>query len=315
MLVGPAIADKTQTAMKWLAMARKYMPDNSAKKKAQQTDAARGRNIHFPKEHAYPAFLIRKMSVSGEAGLDVPLDFSGTVEGITTQPQVYGKPLTALIKGAKAGRALDFKALLDNTGAVMKGGVSLKYSGMAVKELTLGKPGSIGAAVTGGTGRFDSVLNLTGENLRGDAMFRVEGAKVVPQADSIKLAPLKTAVINSMSGLSSVGMGIKIGGTLKDPSISLTTDLAEKLASAFKGAFGAEFEKAKAEAQAKVDAALKPYKSKLESLTGSRQKEIRDKLDAGQKSVSGSGDNVLNGLKKQAAPAGLGKVKLPKFKF
>ncbi len=315
MLVGPAIADKTQTAMKWLAMARKYMPDNFAKKKAQQTDAARGRNVHFPKEHAYPAFLIRKMSVSGEVGLDVPLDFSGTVEGITTQPQVYGKPLTALIKGAKAGRALDFKALLDNTGAVMKGGVSLKYSGMAVKELTLGKPGSIGAAVTGGTGRFDSVLNLTGENLRGDAMFRVEGAKVVPQADSIKLAPLKTAVINSMSGLSSVGMGIKIGGTLTSPSISLTTDLAEKLANAFKGAFGAEFEKAKAEAQAKVDAALKPYKSKLESLTGSRQKEIRDKLDAGQKSVSGSGDNVLNGLKKQAAPAGLGKVKLPKFKF
>ena len=51
------------------------------------------------------------------------------------------------------------------------------------------------------------------------------------------------------------------------------------------------------------------------ALTGSKQKEVKDKLDAGQKSVSVSGDSILNGLKEQAAPAGLGKVKLPKFKF
>ena len=314
MLVGPAIADKTQTALKWLAVARKYMPDKS--KKAIQTDSGRGRTVYFPKEHAFPSFLIRKMSVSGEAGLDVPLDFSGTVEGITTQPQIYGKPLTAVIKGGKAGLALDFKALLDNTGEAMKGDMSLKYSGMAVKELMLGNPGSIGASITGGTGRFDGTLNLAGENLRGAAIFRIEGAKVAPQADNIKFAPLKTAVISSMSGLTSVGMGIKIGGTLKDPVISLTTDLAEKLANAFKGAFGAEFEKAKADAQAKVDAALKPYKSKLESLTGSKQKELKGKLDAGQKNISTSGDNILNGLKQQATPVpGPGKIKLPKFKF
>jgi len=317
MLVGPAIADKTDTAMKYLAMARKYMPDNSAKKQARAIDAKRGRNIHFPKENSYPSFLIREMSVSGELGLDAPLDYSGTIEGITTQPRIYGKPLIALVKGAKAGRALDFKALLDNTGAAMKGNISLKYSGMAVKELKLGNPSSISAAVTGGTGRFEGDLNLAGENIRGDAIFHIQGAKVAPQADSIKLAPLKTAVLNSMSGLTAVGMGIKIGGTLTSPTFALTTDLADKLGGAFKGVFGAELASAKAEAQAKVDAALKPYKAKLDSLTGSKQKEIKDKLDAAQKNVSGSGDGILNNLKQQAAPAvpGAGKIKLPKFKF
>ena len=61
-----------------------------------------------------------------------------------------------------------------------------------------------------------------------------------------------------------------------------------------------------------MDAALKPYKAKLDALTSSKQQELKDKLDAGQKSLSGSGDGLLKKLKDQAAP---GKIKLPKFKF
>ncbi|HOW90419.1 MAG TPA: hypothetical protein PL037_09050, partial [Elusimicrobiales bacterium] len=311
MLVGPAIADKTQTALKWLGMARKYMPDNS-RKQILKADAGRGRSVHFPKLNAYPSFLIKKMAVSGELGLDVPMDYAGTIEGITTQPQVYGKPLKALIKGSKGSRRLDFKALLDNTGTAMKGDVALNYSGITVDNLSLGNPESIGASVTGGTGLLDSRISLAAENIQGDAVFKITGAKVTPSADNIKFAPLKTAVTNAMSGLSEVGMGVKITGTLTAPSLALTTDLADKLNGAFKNAFGAELDKAKAQAQEKVDAALKPYKARLDALTSSKQQELRDKLDAGQKSLTGSGDGILKGLKEQAAP---GKLKLPKFKL
>ena len=315
MLAGPAIADKTQAAFKWLAMARKYMPDNS-QKQILKAEAKRGRVVHFPRLNAYPSFLIEKMAVSGALGADAPLDYSGSIEGITTQPQLYGKPLTAVIKGEKGSRALNFKALLDNTGTSMKGDLVLKYSGLAVNSLTMGNPGSLGASVTGGTGSFTGNLALTGDAINGEALFRIEGAKVTPGVENIKFAPLKTAVINSMSGLSSVGIGIKIAGTLKSPDLSLSTDLADKLNGAFKSAFGAELEKAKAEAQAKVDAALKPYKAKFDALTSSKQQELKDKLDAGQKSLTGSADGLLKNLKDQAkeqvAP---GKLKLPKFKF
>ena len=311
MLAGPAVADKTRTAFKWLAMARKYMPDNS-QKRILKTDARRGRLVHFPKLNAYPSFLIKRMAVSGELGLDAPLDYSGSIEGITTQPQIYGKPLTAAIKGAKGGRALDFKALLDNTGTFMKGNLALKYSGMAVDSLVMGSPGSLGASVTGGTGSFNGKLALMGEDLDGDAVFRIEGAKVTPAAEKIKFAALKAAVVNSMSGLSSVGIGVKIAGTLKTPALSLSTDLADKLSGAFRNAFGAELEKARADARAKVDAALKPYKDKLDGLASSKQQELKGKLDAGQKSLSGAGDDLLKGLKEQAVP---GKLKLPKFKL
>ena len=183
---------------------------------------------------------------------------------------------------------------------------------MAVKSLTMGKPGSLGAFVTGGTGSFNGDLELAGENINGDVLFRVNGAKVTPNTDSIKLAPLKTAIINSFSGISSVSLGVKVSGTLKAPALALSTDLADKLNSAFKNAFGAELEKAKAEARAKVDAALKPYKAKLDALTSSKQQELKEKLDAGQKSLSGSAESILKNLKEKAVP---GKLKLPKFKL
>ena len=61
-----------------------------------------------------------------------------------------------------------------------------------------------------------------------------------------------------------------------------------------------------------MDAALKPYKDKLDGLASSKQQELKGKLDAGQKSLSGAGDDLLKGLKEQAVP---GKLKLPKFKL
>ncbi|MBU2573736.1 MAG: TIGR03545 family protein [Elusimicrobia bacterium] len=321
MLAGPAVAEKTRTAFKWLAIARKYMPDNS-RKKILKAGAKRGRAVYFPKLEAYPALLIKKLAVSGELGLDAPasakasvgrpLDYTGTVEGITTQPQVYGKPLTALITGRKAGRALDFKALVDNTGETMKSEIRLKYSGIAVTGLKLGSANSIGADISGGTGSFDGAITLEGEKINGNAAFKIEGARVNPEAEGIKLAPLKTAVINTLSGVSAVGMEITASGTLKDPSISLKTDLAEKLSGAFKSAFGAELEKAKALAQEKVDAALKPYREKLDKLASSKQRELSEKLKTAEKTVSGFGKGLLKNLKGQAAP---GKVKLPKIKF
>ena len=93
MLAGPLIAEKTAQAMKWAALARKYMPAST--KGVLKNEARRGREVHFPKERSYPAVLVRKLSLSGELGLEDPLEYSGTVEGLTTQPQVYGRPTTS----------------------------------------------------------------------------------------------------------------------------------------------------------------------------------------------------------------------------
>lgn len=306
MLAGPAATGKIETVLKWLTLARKYMPDNS-RKKILAAGAKRGRVVSFPKSEAYPALLIKKLAVSGELGLDAPLDYSGTVEGITTEPGVYGKPMTASIQGRKAGRALDFSARVDNTGETLKAGSIVKYSGIAVAGLKFGSADSIGVEISGGTGDINASIMLEGEKLNGNAAYRISGAKLKPETAAIKFAPLRTAVTGTLAGVNSVSMDISAGGTIKDPSISLKTDLADKLNGAFKTAYGAELEKAKALAREKLDAALKPCKEKLDKLTSEKQQELGGRLKAAENKVSGAGEDLLKKLKGQA--------KLPKFRL
>ena len=306
MLVGASIADKTAQAMKWMTMARKYMPSNS--KGVLKNEAPRGREVHFPKEHSYPTVLIRRLAISGELGSGDPLEYSGVIEGLTTQPQVYGRPTTAEIKGAKGARKLDFRASVDATGGELGTDSRLSYSGMAVNSLKLGSDSSFSVAVTGGTGAIDARMKTSGENLDGKAEVRLTGAAFKPSAGNIKVAVLRSAVESSFSGLSSAMIESDIKGTIKSPELAIKTDLADKLSKAFSGAMGAEVKKAQEAAQQKIDEALKPYSEKLDKLSASKQTELTDKLKGAESRITGESDGLLKGL----TPS---KLKLPKLKF
>ena len=306
MLAGPAIAEKTALAQKWIGLARKYMPSNS--KGVLKNEAPRGRLVHFPKEKTYPTFLVRRLELTGELGREDPLAYSGEIAGLTTQPQVYGHPTTAELKGAKGARRLDLKASLDATGETVKTDSRLSYSGMPVKELQLGSPSSFQVNIAGATGAFEGALKTSGENLDGRAALRLAGGSFKADASKIKAAPLRSAVESSFSGLSSALIETDIAGTVKDPELSINTDLANALSRAFSGAMGAEVKKAREEAQKKIDGALKPYQDKLNGLAGDKQAELGKKLQGTEGRLSEAGEKLLKGL----AP---GKLKLPKFKL
>ncbi|OGS13357.1 MAG: hypothetical protein A2234_09320 [Elusimicrobia bacterium RIFOXYA2_FULL_58_8] len=306
MLAGPLIAEKTAQAMKWMGMAKKYMPANS--KGVLKNEAPRGREVHFPREKSYPSVLVRKLSLSGALGAEDPLAYSGVIEGLTTQPQVYGRPTTAVVKGAKGERRLDFKCSVDAVGEEIRTDSVLSYTGMPVKQLQLGSPSSFLVDITGATGAFDIAVKTAGENLDGRAAARLTGASFKPDASKIKAAPLKTAVESAFAKLSSALIESDISGTIKDPKLSIKTDLADALSKAFSGAMGEEVKNAQADAQKKIDDALKPYREKLDKLSASKKAELDDKLKDAESKVTGGGEGLLKGL----TPS---KLKLPKFKF
>lgn len=310
MLAGPAIAGKTEKAMKWLAMARRYMPAG-ASAKTLAAEAARGRVVHFPKEHAWPSFLIRELEVSGVLDLGEPLDYAGRIEGITTQPKVYGKPLVADIKGSKGARRLQANALVDATGDALAARALLSYSGMSVKDLKLGSDSSVSVDIAG-TGAFDGKVTVEGENLSGKAAFNISGASFSPKADAVKTPQVREALLGSFSALNSASIWSEISGTLKQPAFSVDTDLAAALSAGFSKALGAELKKAQEAAAKKVDAALEPYKKKLDSLSSSKEAELKEKLGAGEKSMGSFTSDLEQKLKQSVSP---GKLKLPKFKL
>lgn len=305
MLAGPMIAEKTEQALKWMAVAKKYMP--SGAKGLLKNEAPRGREVHFPKEETYPTVLIRTMRLTGELGLDQPLDYSGTIEGLTTQPQVYGKPTIAEIQGKKGARELKIRSVIDATGEGLRTQTKLAYAGLKVDGTKLGSPSSLAVEIKGGSAALQAALKTVGDGIGGRAEIRITGADFVPTAENIKAAPLRSAVENTFAGLDSASISAGITGTFTDPDLDVTTDLADKLSKAFSSAMGAELKKAQDAARAKVDEALKPYKDRLDSIASEKQAELSGKLKASGDKLSAEGDKLLKG----ALP---GKTKLP-FKF
>lgn len=295
MLAGKAAAEKADRALKFVEMAKKYMP--SGAKGVLKNEAPRGRAVHFPKEKTYPSLLVRKLQLTGEMGVEDPLDYSGTIEGITNQPAVYGKPAVAVIKGAKDARRLDFKAVIDARGDELKTVSRLSYTGMPVNKMQLGSPGSLLVDITGGTGSIQADLETEGDKLDGKAAAKLAGATFSPQSGSLK-GPMKSAVESSFAGISSAVIEAHISGTMKDPKFKVSTDLANALSRAFNKAMGAELKKAQDAAKRKVDEALKPYKDKLDKLTRSSKAELDGKLKGAEDKVKKSGDKILGGLKK-----------------
>lgn len=306
MLAGPVIAEKTAAGLKWLNIARKYMPSDS--EGVLKSEARRGRLVHFPRTPSYPDFLVSRLSVSGELGTEDPIAYKGEIDGLTTQPGVYGRPTTALLQGAKGARRLDFRCSVDASGKELRTDSELSMSGLPVGPVQLGSPSSFMVDITGATGAFEGALKTEGESLDGKASARLTGAKFKPRADNIKAAPLREAVEASFAGLSSALIETGIAGTIKAPKLTINTDLAGALSKAFSGAMGAEIKKAQEEAQKKIDEALKPYKAKLDGLASAKQAELGGKLKDEESKISGLGDGLLKNL----TP---GKIKLPKFKL
>jgi uncharacterized protein (TIGR03545 family) len=308
MLAGPAIAAKTEKAMKWLALARKYMPQ-SANAKALAREAGRGRLVEFPREKSWPSFLIRELELSGELDLGEPLDYEGRIEGITTQPKVYGKPLVANIKGSKGPRRMQANVLVDATGAALEASAFLSYIGLTLKDMKLGSENSVALEISG-TGSFAGKVIVKGDALTGGGAFEIAGASFSPKADSVKDPRLRGALLGSFGELKSASIWSEISGTIAAPKFSVDTDLAGALSAGFSKALGAGLKKAQDEAAQKVDAALAPYKAKLDKLTSSNEAKIREKLGMGEKSMGSFTDDLEKKLKGSAVP---GKLKLPKF--
>ncbi len=285
MLLAPAMTDKIEKAWKWTTLAKKYIPENP-KKKLLKNKTQRGRIVHFPKLKKRPNFLIKEMLISGELKLDKPLAYKGTAKGITTQPFIYGKPMTIRIDGKTESAILKVLCSVDATKEVSESNFKINYSGIPVKKMELGSKESFGVSLRNGTGDFRGDFKIKGKALSGNATFKIKNAALKANAENIKFAPLKSSIEKSISSVSDISADIKVKGKLNSPEFSFKTDLADKISAAFKSALGDEVQKAKKEAERKVAEALKPYRAKIDNLINTRQNQIKKELKASQKSIS-----------------------------
>src|SRR5438094_744087 len=140
-LFGSEATERFRRALYWAELGRRYMPPGlrpSATPGPQRTRRA-GVTARFPREGAYPAFLLRAAELSFElSGGGAPRTYAAHLAGLTSDPTLYGRATTleASAPGVRAAALVDHvRPTPRDTAAASVSGVPL--SGFALPSLPI----------------------------------------------------------------------------------------------------------------------------------------------------------------------------------
>ncbi len=277
-LLGDAAAARLNTALRWLRWAKEKAAARKAAVPPQPKRGA-GADIEFPEPGTMPQFLLEQAELSGslDGGAQGPLDFKGTLRGVTSNPTLYGKPAVLDLSGtASGGRSLTVTARLDQQDDPVAIGVSFSAAGLPLAGATLGDA-SLGGTLARGTASASGRLKSVRDEWDGQVLVRASGVRVEPAAGS---GPAAAAVAAALKSVDSFQAKVGISGRENALNLSFSSNLGELLAGAMRKSLSAGLDSQRAALQAKVDALYQDKLKAVSPATGGLSASVLGPLDA-----------------------------------
>jgi hypothetical protein len=145
---------------------------------------------------------------------------------------------------------------MDHLGGAMRDSLSVSASGIGLPGFDL--PG-LPLRAELGRGGSALVFSRDGDQIRGAWQLRTSDVSWVPDSASASAArgndlnQLEQIAIRVISGLTDLEMTARIGGTLSNPRLSVTSNLDQAVASRIKAVLGEEIAKAEARVRGEVE--------------------------------------------------------------
>jgi uncharacterized protein (TIGR03545 family) len=271
--------------------------------------------VRFPKERNWPSFLIQvgQVDFAIADGL-LKGAYAAAVEGVTSEPALYGKPMIVSAKRDAPGSViagLDVGAVVDHRSASVRDSVSARLRGVQLPSFDI--PG-LPFRIAPGTGAASLNFALRGDRLRGHWSI---GSKQVAWALDSARGPgsdLQQLVWRVVSGLKQLDVNAQVTGTIKAPKLSVRSNLDDAIAQRLKAVVGEEVAKAEALARAKVDSVVRdqvePVKQRVATVQAEATKRVAEqqaRLDQVEAELQAQLKRLTAGL----APG----INLPKIKL
>jgi uncharacterized protein (TIGR03545 family) len=314
---GKVSIDRFQQALYWAELARHYMPPGLLPREdaGPKRLRASGTTVRFPKERSWPSFLVQlgQVDFTITDGL-LKGAYAATVQGVTSEPALYGKPMLVSAKRDAPGSViagLDVGAMVDHRTASVRDSVSARLRGVQLPSF--GIPG-LPFRIAPGTGAASLNFALRGDRLLG--RWSIGSNQVAWALDSAggRRSDLEQVVWRVVSGLKQLDVSAQVSGTIKAPRLSVRSNLDDAIAQRLKAVVGEEVAKAEALARAKVDSIVagkvEPVKQRIAAVRADATKRVVDeqaRLDKVEADLEAELKRLTAGL----APG----IKLPKIKL
>ncbi|EGO64601.1 TIGR03545 family protein [Acetonema longum] len=264
-----------------------------------------GQDIIFPGRQTYPQLLIKHIGIStqGVAGETDGYYAKGALDGFTTEPAVYGKPMNVSLQGQSPDKArLDLHGIINHTGPDYHDQIQVQIYNFSLPGLKLPDSPYLPQALTAGSGNvttdislrpdvFALTMTFTGSNITGSyaadepvsAHSKDEIAKLIRQ----ELGKLDQLYIKYQ--LEKIGQNIKM---------KVSSNLDDIIAGRFKAIVGETVNKYTDQIRSRVDARLEKQQQELEGKRQQYEQQLNGKVNETQ-ALADKYQQEANAKKKQ----------------
>lgn len=256
------IAERLASVLYWAELAQRYMPPGLERQlnPGPKRLRASGTTVLFPKEMVLPDFLMRLAEISmtlGGEGASAGL-YSARLTGVTNQPAVFGAPTTFTLERADAAVGptdIRIAGLFDHRTAVSRDTLGARLSGTTLPSFPLG---GLGGQVVLGQGLSALQLERRGDAIDGRWLWRAPSVRWARDSVPTVSVDERTAFIEdvlwrAMARIDSVEIEARIGGTMRNPTLGIRTNVANAVGDALRAQLGDEIRRAELQVRARVD--------------------------------------------------------------
>lgn len=309
-LFGRVSIDRFEKAVYWAELAQRHLPpglrpDTRPAPKRLRMD---GTTVRFPRERAYPSFLLR------QAALNVSFDAFGathalaaTAAGITTEPALLGQPAVIKSSGRIGGShpmTIAAGAVLDHTAGTARDSAQVRLDGVPLPSFAL--PG-LPFQLEPGAGLSNLSFALRGNQVAARWTLRTGNARW--RTDSTRtanLGTLESLIWRVLSGLTQLDVTAELTGSLRAPRFSVHSNLDEAIADRVRGLLGEELRAAEARVRSQVDTLVAERVAQARAQAEVVTTEVRTRVNALKQELDSAKAQLEARLK--ALSGGLGGV-------
>lgn len=252
-LFGSAAIQRFQRALYWAQLGRQYLPPGLRPRETPGPRRARraGSDVEFPRERAYPGFLLREGELSFTLAPEsaAPQRFAGRLAGLTSAPAVYGRPTT--FEGV--GPAIRIGAMVDHVGAEARDTAAAEIAGVALPALAI--PG-LPLRLEAGQGTLGLSFALEGDRVRGAWRVRAPAVTWARDSGAARGSDVQQLVERVLAGIRDIDLEARLGGTLAAPALAVRSNLDDVLGARLRAVLGEEVAAVERALRARVDSAV-----------------------------------------------------------
>ncbi|MFQ5639936.1 MAG: TIGR03545 family protein [bacterium] len=286
MLFGKSITDYLLDFLPYIDLVRTYMPVAEQfirAGKVEKPPRFQGQNVRFPITYPIPDFLIENVLISGatnHSDSSEVLHVSGTINGVTSHPRLYGKPLVFQLSAQLPNsNAYHVTGEFDHTGDIPGERFEIKASGVRLGHVDLPERPYLPNKLYAERGDVSTQFQLQGEKL----MFMISlNARQVNFSfpDSLKrdnvISKATTDVFRSVDKLH---LSAKIEGDVDALGLSIHSNIDDVLASRIKALIGESAQAAGTEIQKRLNTKVAPRKKEAAAVVTKFQKNILSEIN------------------------------------